>query len=1549
MFYITKRLFFIALSFILNGCGEIISTLDYSSIKGADLSWASKQNISSSNIASYSVSGKCVPQFNDVTISVGIPVLASTILPCTNGLFNGVMDLSAAGLAEGATEVSATQVSLTSSALVQVLVDTIIPFAVTIIAPANGSSTSTASISVTGTCDTGNTINISGDVVGSPLTTICMASSFSRSVNLILGNGPKVINATQTDLVGNISPAATSNINLGILPLAPTVTSPANGMLTNLTTQNITGACETGATVNIMGDVLGAPVLVVCVASSYNQSVTLTALNGIKNYSVSQTNGAGASPTTNRTLNLDTTAPSAPTITSPVNGVTTGTTAQTIIGACETGAIVNISGAIVGSPVTASCVASAYSLAVTLIAGDGAKAISGTQTDPAGNLSAASNISITLDQTAPLTPTISSPTNGSVTNSTMQTIIGACETGATVNISGAIIGSPLTASCVASSYSRAVTLTAGDGLKAISATQTDVANNTSAATNISINLDTVAPAAITITSPSNGSFVNTTSIVITGACTSGLPVDLSGNFTPSPVSVGCVASSYSRAVTLTAGDGVKNISGTQTDLAGNTSAATNISITLDTAAPSAPTITSPLNGSFTNSTAQTIIGACETGATVSISGAILGSPLTASCVASAYSRAVTLTAANGAKALSATQTDVANNTSTAANISITFDTTAPSAPTITSPANGSFSNTTAQTVVGTCETGSTVNLSGAFTGSPLTAACAASAYSRAITLTGADGSKAISATQTDLALNTSTAINISITLDRANPAPPTIVSPVNGITTTSASQTVSGACETGTTLEIWGNLVGSPLFTTCTASSYSLGVTLTAAFGAKTINVHQTDQANNTSTPVAVTINYTNLNVTYPASFTGPKYTPLNFPAAGIARTLISGTPTGYSIAPALPTGLSINAISGLIAGSPTISDDAGKTYTITITDGSATITRNIFIRIAIPDYTWMGTAGDGLWTTAANWKAAAVPPPTAFTYFDDECLVSGFCNVGINANVQVQRVYMKPTYTGMITQNAGRTFQVGNRDSNGGASNTWGKWQMDAGTFLGGNAALTAERINIQGGTFTSTSGTLRLGSVYTWKDFDAGGPTWDWQGLKDGGLTLSSTATFNHNSGVVFINSVSSTSGYGVFAFWLDQPLNIRNLIFENKTTGGPAGHDNRHNSADGYIYGTSKIINLSETLEWRDGNLMFGEIRYQGLNAIFRCDAIIGSNNCSDLVRGSNKFSEPGFLPMPGVQVHTYLRFNRNDGLSQTYTFDDGAAAPGFIVDNPNGLNPVPTNPPIGYFRLGKLQMDQGVFTAPRHLSFGDGTNTYYAGGTASLGIDMNGGGFNHNNGTVSFKAVTDYDDSRSAISIRAISAITFNIVEVDIFGDYDLDGPNDFYHVYIYPGSVVNVLGNLDIRNGRFDSGFPGATLNVSGNLNFYCANFALKNCYNTNYYLDINLFGSVDSTLSFEAGGQGFLGSRTNLTINKTLQTNRVTLIGNGGLTSSNTGSPRFITTKGVFDIGIYSFTHASNLVNNGAVQCSVGTGYFQYLGALSGTPQPGNQPLCYGP
>ncbi|HEX4926135.1 MAG TPA: Ig-like domain-containing protein, partial [Bdellovibrionales bacterium] len=206
------------------------------------------------------------------------------------------------------------------------------------------------------------------------------------------------------------------------------------------------------------------------------------------------------------------------------------------------------------------------------------------------------------------------------------------------------------------------------------------------------------------------------------------------------------------------------------------------------------------------------------------------------------------------------------------------------------------------------------------------------------------------------------------------------------------------------------------------------------------------------------------------------------------------------------------------------------ESFSYTLSDGAATDTAVITVRVMTP-YTWDGGGGDGLWTTGLNWHGNSVPGSTDLAIFDDTCTAS--CNAVVDANVTISGFILKRSGTS-VTMNAGRTFTVGDSGwtqsagtfnaSDGAIAVTRagalpGSFQISStAVFNGGSAPITLTNVNLdmQGGTFNSTSNTLKL--------------------LRDNTqntaiFTRSAVATFNHNSGLVqFVNSSLGSPTYGI-----------------------------------------------------------------------------------------------------------------------------------------------------------------------------------------------------------------------------------------------------------------------------------------------------------------------------------------------------------------------------------------------------------------------------------
>ncbi|WP_413568311.1 hemagglutinin [Bdellovibrio sp. HCB117] len=125
----------------------------------------------------------------------------------------------------------------------------------------------------------------------------------------------------------------------------------------------------------------------------------------------------------------------------------------------------------------------------------------------------------------------------------------------------------------------------GDGSYRLCVLAGDQANNWASSSGVfesaAVVIDKTAPA-LTIASPVAGQKIHST-FTLSGTCEAGLTVTADGNFTPSPSVQTCSAGgSYSINLTLSAGDGAKNISVTSSDAAGNASSVLNHGVIKDT-------------------------------------------------------------------------------------------------------------------------------------------------------------------------------------------------------------------------------------------------------------------------------------------------------------------------------------------------------------------------------------------------------------------------------------------------------------------------------------------------------------------------------------------------------------------------------------------------------------------------------------------------------------------------------------------------------------------------------------------------------------------------------------------------------------------------------------------------------------------------------------------------------------------------------------------------------------------------------------------------------
>lgn len=768
---------------------------------------------------SLAISGSCV---DGATVNVTGDATASA--SCASGAFS----LSVAKSTDGTWNLSIAQSMAgapdsTSVALTWVR-DTLAPSAPVITAPGNNPLTSNvSSVTLSGSCETGANVQLAGDASASQ---VCASAAFSFTLNKS-SDGAFNFTLAQTDPAGNTSASSAFQWNRdSVAPAAPTVTAPAtNPYISADTNLTISGACETGATVSISGALTDS---VACAASAYSFAVTKS-VDGTYNFSITQKDAANnTSPAKAFSWTRETSIPATPVIASPAqNPKYSNGSSLTISGSCTTGYTVILSG---DSSSTMTCASSSFSFAVTA-GSDGTYNYSILQKSPSNVSSASASVAWIRDTVVPAALGFTSPaTSPYMSSGSTLTLAGSCETGATVSVSGSATA---TGSCTSGVFSINVNKSS-DGNYGFNVLQTDLAGNASSASVINWIRDATSPATPTIVSPTSPYISNTSSVTITGGCESQATVSLSGDASASTT---CTLSNYSFTVSKSS-DGNYNFNIAQTDLAGNQSSSVAFSWQRDTMAPAKVTVVTPGSNPYTSSDSNiTIAGTCENGALVSLSGADTQS---ATCASASYSFPIAKSV-DGTYNYTLSQTDVAGNASANESFSWVRNSVTPAAPTIDSPSVAIYySNLSALTVSGTCDTGNTVELSG---GATATTTCASSAYSFSVSKS-TDGTYDLAVKQKSPSNIYSAASNVRWVRDTVAPIAPTVTSPsTNPKYSNGNSLTISGGCETGATVMLAGDATSS---VACVSSSYSFTVNK-AVDGAYHFLVTQKDAANNVS------------------------------------------------------------------------------------------------------------------------------------------------------------------------------------------------------------------------------------------------------------------------------------------------------------------------------------------------------------------------------------------------------------------------------------------------------------------------------------------------------------------------------------------------------------------------------------------------------------------------------------------------------------------------------------------------------------------------------
>src|ERR1039458_9139273 len=380
-----------------------------------------------------------------------------------------------------------------------------------------------------------------------------------------------------------------------------------------------------------------------------------------------------------------------------------------------------------------------------------------------------------------------------ITNANVLTLTGTAAASSTVNVydGATLLG---TAVADASGNWSFTTGTLSNGSHSFTATDTVSGTTSAASAALSVTVDTTAPVAPSITSFSTDSGVvgdhitdvNTLTLTGTAEANSTVKVYDGATLLGSANANGSGAWSFTTAALSNA---IHSLTATATDAAGNTGAASAaLSVTVDTHVPVSPAIASFSTDSgvvgdhITNASTLTLTGTAEANSTVKVydGATLLGSATANGTGAWSF---VTAALSNAIHSLTATATDAAGNTGAASTaLSVTVDTVAPVAPTITSfsPDSGTvgdgITNASTLTLTGTAEANSTVKV---YDGATLLGSATANGTGTWSFTTGAlsNAIHSLTATATDAAGNTGAASTaLSVTVDTVAPVAPTIVS-----------------------------------------------------------------------------------------------------------------------------------------------------------------------------------------------------------------------------------------------------------------------------------------------------------------------------------------------------------------------------------------------------------------------------------------------------------------------------------------------------------------------------------------------------------------------------------------------------------------------------------------------------------------------------------------------------------------------------------------------------------------------------------------------------
>ena len=878
-------------------------------------------------------------------------------------------------------------------------------------------------------------VSVDALIVGTDWTAIVTLSEGENTITATASDGP------------NISPPATLTITLDtVVPIAPVFTT-TDSTTVNTASFDIEGTTEAGTTVSLtVGS--ASPVFAILSDIDDTWSATVTLSEGPNTITAIASDGPNTSVESSLTATLDTVVPIAPVFTT-TDSTTVNTASFDIEGTTEAGTTVSLTvgsvsvdALIVGTDWTATVTLSEGENTITAIASDGL------------NTSVESSLTVTLDTVVPIAPVFTT-TNSTTVNTASFDIEGTTEAGTTVSVT---VGSAspvfATLSDIDDTWSATVTLS--EGPNTITATASDELH-TSVESSLTVTLDTGVPIAPVFTT-TNSTTVNTASFDIEGTTEAGTTVSL----TVGSVSVDALIVGTDWTATVTLSEGENTITAIASDEL-HTSVESSLTVTLDTVVPIAPVFTTT-DSRTVDTVSFDIEGTTEAGTTVSLTvGSASPVFATLSDIDDTWSATVTLS--EGPNTITATASD-GLNTSVESSLTVTLDSTPPTVPVITIPAQTTIAEDTI-TITGTGDAGATITLGVNRIEISTTATVAIDESWSIANVALREGANIINATATDSLDRTSDNSTIlTITRDSIPPIAP-VFTTTDSTTVNIASFDIEGTTEDGTTVSL---TVGS-----VSVDAIVLGTdwtaTVTLSEGPNTITATASDELH-TSLESSLTVTLDTVVPIAPV-FTTTDSTTVDTVSFDIEGTTEAGTTVSVTVG-----SVSVDAI---VLGT-------NWTATVTLSEGENTIT---------------ATASDGPNTSPSATLTVTLdstPPtvpvitnPSPITIAEDTITVTGTGDVGATITLIVNRTEFQTTATVAIDE-SWSIVNVALSIEGENVINATATDSLDRTSGLSNNLVITRDSTPPIAPVFTTTDSTVNTASF-------------DIEGTTEAGTTVSVT----------------------------------------------------------------------------------------------------------------------------------------------------------------------------------------------------------------------------------------------------------------------------------------------------------------------------------------------------------------------------------------------------------------------------------------------------------